>query len=171
MESFIKGIIKSGHHSVLEHISINFELQNISRACATQILRHRLASYSCESMRYVDMCDLDYVTPAGIEANEEALAEFNNAVKTAANAYKKLLSLGVKKEDARACLPIATCTRMFFTFNLREILHFLNERMSVRAQREIRLVALNMYCLVKSIYPWLLEGLEDKYLSVKEITR
>ena len=164
-ENFIKGIIKSGHESVLEHCEVNFELSNISRACATQILRHRIASYSCESMRYVKMLNYSYITPGAVEANAEALRTFNKAVNAAKKAYAVLLDMGIKAEDARACLPIATCTRMFFSMNFRAIRHFLKERMSPRAQREVRMVALSMYEQIQSLYPWLVEDLTGLYES------
>lgn len=152
-----------GHESIIEHCAVNFELSDVSRACATQILRHRMASYTCESMRYVTMDPFEYVLPKGVEANEEAKKIFEKAVKAASTAYSKLIGLGIKKEDARACLPIATKTRMFFTYNFREIRHFLKERLSPRAQREIRMVALCMYEQVSSLYPWLLEDMEPAY--------
>jgi len=162
-EAFVQNIIKSGHESVIEHVSVNFELSNISRACATQILRHRLASYTCESMRYVTMDPFEYVVPAGVENSVEAMKLFEKAVTSASTAYSKLIALGVKKEDARACLPIATKTRMFFTYNLREVRHFLHERLSPRAQREVRMVAVSMYDQLSDLYPWLLSDMEEAY--------
>ena len=160
-------MVQQGHESIIEHVSVNFELSNISRACATQILRHRLASYTCESMRYVklvsDTDHLEVVTPIAIEGNADALKIFDKAVLASEKAYKALLDMGIKAEDARACLPIATCTRMFFTYNLREIRHFLKERLSPRAQREIRLVALQMYEYMYDMYPWLVQDLHDLY--------
>lgn len=167
-EQFIKNLIKMGHESIIEHVEVNFELSNVSRACATQILRHRVASYTCESMRYVTMDPFEYVMPIGVERNPEAKKLFEKAVKAASNAYSKMLELGIKKEDARACLPIATTTRMFFTFNLRQIRHFLHERLSPRAQREIRLVAIKMYEHICALYPWLLEDMEGTYNKAKE---
>ena len=166
-EQFIMNIIKSGHDSIVQHVQVNFELYNISRSCATQILRHRMAVYSCESMRYVTMEPFEYVAPLGVEKHPEALKVFTKAIKASAKAYKQLLDMGIKKEDARACLPIATCTRMFFSYNLGEIRHFLHERLSPRAQREVRLVATSMYEQVSAIYPWLLKDFATLYEEAK----
>lgn len=159
-----------GHESIIEHCEVNFELTNISRACATQLLRHRIASYTCESMRYVKMTNYECVTPGAIEVNPEATKQFDKAIVAAKKAYNALLEMGIKAEDARACLPIATCTRAFFTMNFRAIRHFLHERMNTRAQREVRMVALRMYEQISELYPWLLEDYEDTYEKVLQYT-
>lgn len=162
-EEFIKGFLRIQHESPVEHVSITFELSNISRACATQILRHRVGSYNQESLRYVDVSNYEYITPDAIAYNKEANKLFLQVVNKAKNTYKKLLELGIKKEDARACLPIATATRLIFTYNFRQIRHFLRERLSPRAQREIRLVACKMYLYMSEKYPWAVEDLAPLY--------
>ena len=162
-EDFVAGFVKIGHLSPTEHASITFEVTNISRACSTQILRHRLASYNERSLRYVDASKFEFIVPVSIEHNQIALKMFNTAVRKARDTYKKLLDMGMKKEDARACLPLATCTRLMFTYNFREIHHFLSERLSPRAQREIRLVACQMYTYMEDLYPWMVKDLAPRY--------
>ena len=132
---FIERKIALGHLSPVEHASATFEVGDISRACSHQIVRHRLASYSQESMRYVEP---DYVIIPESLAEKK---EFYDAITIAKDAYDKFLSLGIKKEDARFILPIATMTSMVVTMNFRSWLHFIEIRSSEHAQWEIRAVA------------------------------
>ncbi len=162
-EDFIKGFLRVKHESPIEHIGVIFELTGVSRACTQQIERHRIGSYNERSLRYVDATNIECVTPVGIEKNPEALKLYNQVVSKAKSTYKKLLELGVKKEDARACLPLSTTSHLLFTYNLRQIRHFLSERLSPRAQREVRLVATLMYQYMEDLYPWLVEDLADAY--------
>lgn len=137
----IKGCIRSGHQSVLEHCSFTFKVEGISRACSHQLVRHRIASYSQQSQRYVTYDDLDWAldgTPA--ELKEELSYYCDNALAE----YKLLIDKGVKAEDAREVLPNATPTTIYVTMNLRALMHFCNERMCSRAQTEIRNVAIGM---------------------------
>ena len=134
----IKGCIRSGHQSVLEHCSFTFRVEGISRVCSHQIVRHRIASYSQQSQRYVTYDDLDWAldgVPA--ELKEELGYYCDNALAE----YKLMISKGVRTEDARDVLPNATPTVIYITFNLRAFMHFCNERMCSRASKEIHDVA------------------------------
>ena len=134
----VKGCIKSGHHSVLEHCSFTFRVEGISRACSHQLVRHRLASYSQQSQRYVTYDDLEWATegmPSSIADEIEGYCDY------ALTNYKDMIDRGVKAEDAREVLPNATPTIIYVTMNLRALIHFCNERMCTRAQAEIRKVA------------------------------
>lgn len=134
----VKGCIRSGHQSVLEHCSFTFKVEGISRACSHQLVRHRIASYSQQSQRYVTYDDLDWAT-YGVPA--DTVDELENYCDFALLNYKKMIDKGVKAEDAREVLPNATPTIVYVTMNLRALIHFCNERMCTRAQAEIRKVA------------------------------
>lgn len=137
----IKGCIKSGHQSVLEHCSFTFKVEGISRACSHQLVRHRIASYSQQSQRYVTYDNLDWVTD-GLEMG--AIEATKYACDEAMVAYREMIDSGIKAENARAVLPNATPTIIYVTMNLRSLMHFCNERMCSRAQTEIRNVAMGM---------------------------
>ena len=146
---FIARKIALGHLSPVEHAVATFDISDISRSCSHQIVRHRLASYSQESLRYVDMSREGVVVPESV-AEKEA---FYDALTVAKDAYNKLLSLGVKKEDARFILPIATKTSMVVTMNFRSWLHFIEMRSSKHAQWEIRAVANEIHETLSIIAP------------------
>ena len=104
---FVRMLIKSGHESVLEHAYATFRITGGSRAFTHQIVRHRLCAFSQQSQRYVDEKGFSIITPPSIERNEEAKRIFDDFIKGAKDAYVKLQSLGIKKEDARFVLPNA----------------------------------------------------------------
>lgn len=137
----VKGCIRSGHQSVLEHCSFTFRVEGISRACSHQLVRHRIASYSQQSQRYVTYDDLEWVTD-GLEMG--AIEATKYACNEAMAAYQEMINGGIKAENARAVLPNATPTIIYVTMNLRSLMHFCNERMCSRAQTEIRNVAIGM---------------------------
>ncbi|HEC96057.1 MAG TPA: FAD-dependent thymidylate synthase, partial [Euryarchaeota archaeon] len=153
MEKILETVIKRGHHSVLEHASFTFLIDGISRVTSHQLVRHRIASYSQQSQRYVPLNNPSVVIPASIKENEEALKIFNNAVEKAWEAYRKLVSLGIHPEDARYILPQATKTSIVVTMNARELYHFLSLRLCYRAQREIRDLAIKIFREVMSVAP------------------
>lgn len=134
----VKGCIRSGHQSVLEHCTFTFKIEGISRACSHQLVRHRIASYSQQSQRYVTYSNLEWAT-TGVPA--ETVDELEEYCDYALTAYRDMIERGVKAEDAREVLPNATPTIIYVTFNLRALMHFCNERMCTRAQKEIREVA------------------------------
>lgn len=139
---FIRRRVAEGHHSILEHASATFEISGISRACSHQLVRHRIASYSQESQRYVDMSDPTFIIPPGL--SQEALEGFRSYLDLAVQGYSEMVRLGVPKEDARFLLPNATATRIIVTMNFRELRHFFKVRMSKGAQWEIKALAGNM---------------------------
>lgn len=133
--------IKSGHTSILEHITVSFEVSGISRACSHQLVRHRLASYSQQSQRNVVQHPFKYVTPKSIEEDEAADDLYTQAMIAVTGAYAELIMLGVPEEDARYVLPNACMTNLVITMNLREFSHFCALRRCNRAQWEIRELA------------------------------
>lgn len=143
----IESCVKHRHTSVLEHATITFLIEDISRSCSHQLVRHRLASFVQESQRYCkyDLSDDDwYVVPQEIERDEVRLAAFKNTMKDCGLRYNQLLADGVKPEDARYVLPEATKTSLTMTMNAREFFSMLNLRLSPKAQLEIRELAANM---------------------------
>ncbi len=155
IEEFIKKIIELGHESVLEHVSFTFGIEGISRACSHQLVRHRIASYSQQSQRYVNFKNIEYVIPDSIKSNSEILNDFNDFMQQAAKLYGKMLNFGIPAEDARFILPNAANTKIIVTMNLRELKHFFKLRCCNRAQWEIRELAINMLKLLKEKIPLL----------------
>lgn len=154
---FIAKLMSMHHESPLEHVSFTFAAEDVSRALLAQITRHRLASFSVRSQRYCSEENFKAVLPDSISRDPKKRAVFRSAVEYTKDAYNELQELGVKNEDARAVLPNACCTRMVFTMNLRELLHFFNLRCCVRAQTEIRELANQMLILCKEVSPILFE--------------
>lgn len=141
---FIQRRIEEGHESIIEHASATFEVSGISRAASHQLVRHRIASYSQESQRYVDMSNPEWVIPAEIAANPEAMAVWEASLEQIKTAYRQLRDLEIKKEDARFLLPNAAATRIIVTMNFRELLHVFRLRISPHAQWEIRALCVQM---------------------------
>ena len=150
---FLRARIREGHESLIEHASATFEISGISRACSHQLVRHRLASYSQESQRYVSMSDPEWALPPAVAENPEASAIWNGFADEVKSTYRALRELGVRKEDARFALPNAAATRIVVTMNFREFLHLFRIRISREAQWEIRDVCVQMLELVHSIAP------------------
>lgn len=152
---FLGKIISLGHHSVLEHISFTFGIEGISRACSHQLVRHRLASYSQQSQRYVSFknAGCPVITPASISESASRTKTFNDAVLACDKAYQALIDDGVPPEDARFVLPNAAETKIIVTMNARELRHFFTLRCCLRAQWEIRALAIEMVHLVKPVSP------------------
>lgn len=151
--SFIRARIHGGHESIIEHVSATFEISGVSRACTHQLVRHRLASYSQESQRYVDLSEPEMVVPPAIEVSAEARLVWDRLAGQMAEAYRELRAVGIRKEDARFLLPNATATRLVVTMNFRELLHFFRVRINPVAQWEIRGVAVRMLRLVVAEAP------------------
>lgn len=147
---FIQNRVQEGHESIIEHASASFEISGISRACSHQIVRHRIASYSQESQRYVDMSDPEWVVPGDIAADPEAVAIWEGSLAQTQEAYRRLRERGIKKEDARFLLPNAAATRMIMTANFRELLHMFRIRIAPDAQWEICQVCVQM---LEAVYP------------------
>ncbi len=153
LEKFLGKILKMGHLSVLEHASFTFGIEGISRATSHQLVRHRLASYSQQSQRYVRFDKPEFVTPPSINEDAEKKARFEKAVKSAYRLYRELVDGGIPAEDARFLLPNAATTKIIVTMNARELIHFFNLRCCERAQWEIRDMATRMLGLAKKEAP------------------
>lgn len=178
-QKFLNMLMGFGHASPIEHASFTFGIEGVSRALTHQLVRHRMASYSQKSQRYVSEDQFDYIIPPEVEANPEAKQEFEQAMRNAQESYDKIaeiltrnyidqldpedqenkskLSQTQKKaiEDARFVLPNATETMIVTTMNARELLHFFEVRCCNRAQWEIRDLAKQMLALVVEVAPTL----------------
>lgn len=168
IESFIDMLVSIGHESVMEHVSFTFGIEGISRACSHQLVRHRIASYSQKSQRYVNENGFEFVTPPEIEALPEAKDEFDRIMSELTQSYDKLADLlteshkarfladgldersaqskarKLANEDARFVLPNACETKIVVTMNVRSLFNFFEHRCCNRAQWEIRVVANEM---------------------------
>jgi len=149
----IKNLISWNHLSMLEHASATFSIEGVSRACTHQLVRHRIASYSQQSQRYVNEEGFDYVTPPMVESSKEAKKAFDDAVEGARKAYKRLSELGIPKEDARFILPNACATKIVVTMNFRELRHFIRLRTEKGAQWEIKNLATQMLGMLRKEAP------------------
>ncbi len=179
VESFLAMLTELGHESPVEHASFTFGIEGVSRALLAQITRHRIASFSVQSQRYVDKSGFDYILPPEIADVPEAEAEFKAAMEEDARHYaslkalltekrmEKLVSEGMDEaaarkaaeksanEDARFVLPNACDTRMIVTMNVRSLWNFFKLRCCSRAQWEIREVATEMLRLCREAAPLL----------------
>jgi thymidylate synthase (FAD) len=163
----VRGLVRSGHMSALEHATFTFAVDGISRACSHQLVRHRVASYSQQSQRYVRFgSDGGFVMPPSIAGSSEARAVFLEAMDNARRSYERLVELGLAEgrtsesvyEDARFVLPNAAETKIVVTMNARELRHFFSLRCCRRAQWEINRLAWTMRHLVTSVAPLLFES-------------
>ncbi len=176
---FVEMLMGLGHESTIEHVTFTFGIEGVSRSLLAQITRHRIASYSVKSQRYVNEGHFEFVTPPEIAKNKEALAIFNNAMEDDLKKYNELSDILKKQhikeltdsgtdevtaakkaekmaiEDARYVLSNACETKMVATFNARSLLNFFHHRCCERAQWEIRALADEMLKLVKDVAPTL----------------
>lgn len=158
-ERIIKRVVGYGHASVIEHASFTFSLEDVSRAMTHQLVRHRIASFTQQSQRYVTYDTLEkYVTPSSIRDNAEAREIYDKTLDMVSEAYRRLLNLKIPKEDARFILPNAAKTNIIVTMNARELHHFFNMRCCARAQWEIRETAIEMFKQAKKAAPALFEN-------------
>lgn len=154
-DRLIDQIIESGHTSTIEHASFTFGIEGISRVCSHQLVRHRIASYSQQSQRYVDLSkeELGYIEPLEIARDKEKSDKFKEIMEMLEGNYRNLIEKGVKPEDARYILPNACQTKIVVTMNARSLLNFFQERTCQRAQWEIRNMANEMLEKVKQVAP------------------
>ncbi|MBO4356506.1 MAG: FAD-dependent thymidylate synthase [Clostridia bacterium] len=179
VESFLKLLGDLGHESPVEHASFTFGIEGVSRALLAQITRHRIASFSVQSQRYVDKSNFEYITPPEIAAIPEAKELYDKTMKRDAEVYEQLRGMLVKKhteenikngmdpvsaekaaekkanEDARFVLPNSCDTRIIMTMNTRSLFNFFKLRCCNRAQWEIRELATEMLRLCRGVAPLL----------------
>ena len=178
-ERFLHMLNSLGHESPVEHVSFTFGIEGVSRSLLAQITRHRIASFSVQSQRYVKESAFEFVIPPEIAALPQAAEEFRRAMEEDAAHYERLAGLLQQKherellaqglspeesakkaekmaiEDARFVLPNACATKMICTMNARELRHFFAHRCCSRAQWEIRELATQMLMLAREAAPTL----------------
>lgn len=166
---YIEMLASNGHESPIEHASFTFAIEDVSRSLLAQLTRHRIASYSVRSQRYVSEKDFSYVIPPEIMGDDESLEVYGDVMAEIRFGYGKLVdrlmeiheATGMKKrdarkkaqEDARYILPNACCTQLVVTMNARSLLNFFRQRCCNRAQWEIRELANEMLKLCKDVAP------------------
>lgn len=190
IESFIHDLSMIGHESPFEHVSFTFGIEGISRACSHQIVRHRIASFSQQSQRYVDMSDFQFVIPPSIENNIVAKDVYQDCMDKITETYNALIDImtidkckelygddihysdkerktaqKMIQEDVRFVLPNACETRLILTMNVRSLYNFFKLRCCNRAQWEIRNVAIEMFKLVYNVSPLLFENAGPSCIS------
>lgn len=152
----LRKILDLGHLSVLEHASFSFGIEGISRACSHQLVRHRIASFSQQSQRYVSHEEpFEAIIPESIAGQAELATRFTRHLVDTHQLYQELLAAGIPAEDARFVLPNAAATKLVLTMNARELHHFFALRCCRRAQWEIRAMAKDMLRLAKHAAPLL----------------
>lgn len=156
---FIRILTQMNHYSPFEHASFTFAVEGVSRALLAQITRHRIASFSVRSQRYVNEGEFNYVIPPAIERlGQDAVEKYQSQMEQMLAWYREWQSaLGgageSSNEDARFVLPNACETKMVLTMNARELLHFFSLRCCNRAQWEIRNIAWQMLAEVSKVAP------------------
>ena len=153
VETFINKLTELGHQSPLEHCTFTFGVEGVSRALLAQLTRHRIASYSVKSQRYVEENQFEYVTPKTIEEDDMLFLEYIGLMKNIQEFYSSALKRGVPAEDARFVLPNACKTQLIMTMNIRSLLHLFENRCCNRAQWEIREMANMMLDICKEVAP------------------
>ncbi|OLN32434.1 FAD-dependent thymidylate synthase [Desulfosporosinus metallidurans] len=149
---FVRKLREMGHLSPFEHASFQFSIDGVSRALSHQLVRHRIASYSQRSQRYVKENGFEFVIPPSIGRKPEALERFETVMARLQEDYQELLNC-VPAEDARYVLPNACTTSLMASFNARSLLNFFEHRTCTRAQWEIRDLAETMLGLVRGVAP------------------
>ena len=182
VEGFLNMLTSIGHESPIEHITFTFGIEGVSRSLLAQITRHRIASFSVQSQRYVEEKEFQFVTPPEIAADEEASKIYQEQMNSAIESYNKLADILKQKhfesfkaeglddkqakqkaqkkaiEDARFVLPNACETKMVVTMNARSLMNFFSLRCCNRAQWEIREVASEMLRLCCQVAPTLFKN-------------
>ncbi len=138
---------------LLPHLTYVYAIEGISRACSHQLVRHRTASYSQQSQRYIPVRRLRERVVIPPSVSEKALDEYLSLIEGASDAYEGLVDRGVPREDARFVLPNATETSLLFTVDGRSLFHFFGIRCCNRAQWEIRALADRMLAEVRREEP------------------
>ncbi|MEG1869733.1 MAG: FAD-dependent thymidylate synthase [Oscillospiraceae bacterium] len=174
---FVAMLGEIGHESPIEHASFTFGIEGVSRSFLAQITRHRIASYSVQSQRYVREKQFEFIIPPQIKQNPDALAIYMDTMKQSEQSYAKITDILTEQnkqamiangtdektatknaekksiEDARFVLPNACETKMVVTMNARSLMNFFTLRCCNRAQWEIRQAAVLMLQEVYKVAP------------------
>lgn len=164
--SMILKLIRSGHHSVLEHGYATFKISDVSRALTHQLVRHRLCAFSQQSQRYVKESQFDFVIPTEIEKlGEHEKINFMGQMSQIQDMYNYWKAKGVKNEDARFVLPNACHTQIVMSADFREWRHVFELRCDKHAQWEIRELATKMLAMLHVCVPHVFRDLKEKFID------
>lgn len=153
-KNWVQTRIKQGHESILEHVSATFRIK-CSRVVSHELVRHRIASFSQKSQRYVKEDSFSFITPPELEVNEDYI----EVIQACQIVYNSLIEKGIKPELSRYVLPNACMTEIIMTMNLRELRHFIKLRTSKAALPEMREVANKIKELCMGFAPKVFEDL------------
>ena len=159
-ENFVRSIIKRGHESVLEHVSLTFKII-CDRAIMAELTRHRLASFTVESTRYVKYDELTFIQTPYKKIPAKLAYEYRIALEAAAVAYHKLTDANVPPEQARAVLPLCLATELYMTANLRELRHILKLRTDKAAHPQMRQIMNQILAVFKEKLPVIVEDIKS----------
>jgi thymidylate synthase (FAD) len=162
VDRLISRLISLGHLSPFEHASFTFAIEGISRVTSHQLVRHRMASYTQQSQRYVAQREFNYIIPPSISAKRDLEVKYHDMVRAAHNLYLEMLDAGIPAEDARYVLPNAAETRLVMTMNARELIHVCSLRLCLKAQWEIVELFDNIRVEVEKVAPRLGAELKPK---------
>ena len=169
-EKFIRGIIKRGHESVIEHATVSFKII-CDRGVTHELVRHRIgASYSQESTRFCDYSagkfggELTFIKPCFWQEDDDNFKIWLSAMELAEKNYLALRAGGARPEEARAILPNSLKTEIFVTMNLREWRHFLKLRTAKAAHPQMREVALKIYKILAEKLPAVFDDIQPQNL-------
>jgi len=175
-KKFVKRIVNSGHHSVIEHenISVRFICD---RGVTHELVRHRLAVYSQESTRYCNYSGgVTFIIPPWVDI-EPGEYNFKHQFKSSADniwgrnllhletAYIQLLNNGWSPQQARSILPNSLKTEIVTTCNIREWRHILNLRCSKAAHPQIREIMLSLLKEFHEKIPVLFDDIFNVYFK------
>lgn len=168
-QRLIRQVIESGHTSTLEHASFTFAIDGVSRVTEIHLIRHRIASFSIQSGRYVKRGDAAYRVPPKIKSlkDKELYEKYLKHLDNSQELYNQLTDAGVPAEDARFCQPQSVQVKIVMSMNARELLHFFSLRTCARAQWEIQEIGKQMLSLVREVAPVIFENAGPPCISEK----
>lgn len=158
-DNFVRMLIKRGHESVLEHVSLTFHII-CDRAIQNELVRHRHASVTVESTRYVDYDELEVIQPPDIITGKVGGMEWVNFVERAESAYDTLRVMSVRPEQARAVLPLCLKAELYMTCNLREWRWILKLRTDKAAHPQMRQIMNQVLAVFKEKLPVIVEDID-----------
>jgi thymidylate synthase (FAD) len=153
IKNILDTVIKMGHTSVVEHSLFIFSISDVSRVLTHQLVRHRIASYSQQSQRYVKLSTPQYITPPSITQHTDIKKQYDKIIRELWTFYQNVQKKGIPLEDARYILPNATHSNIIVSMNARSLLNFFDLRCCLYAQWEIRKLAYKMLKLVTEVAP------------------
>lgn len=161
-EKFVKKLVKLGHESVLEHASLTFKVI-CDRGVSHQLVRHRLASYTQASTRYINMADsgISVIKPVDINMGSTGYREWFDHCMECEKLYKEYIGRGIPAQTARSVLPTCLATEIWVTMNFRELRAFFKLRCSSKAQPEMRQIAVPLYIWCKEPWGCVFEDLDE----------